>query len=475
MVEPVVRGEPAEELGHPGPRADAPADLGGVVEHRAPGHPTHELEHVPETPADALGGLAPEHLREADAGMREGSRQVLPPDGDAPHPEVRLAEVDLALAGEPAELQEALGVAPVALLGHLLAPEPHVAPRGGVGALVAALLPQPGVHLRRGMALLAPVAEVAVEPRIYVRDMWGEQLAPRSAPPRALRGQVLHPQVLPDGGLRHPGLPRDRGDGLAPPTPSSYILYLAHADHSYSDLPYGAVCRQATYDWPPRGVVGMPMLISAIFSCRKPKLLVLKSPTRRLSKTRDMPCRHGVAPARWRAASRTQARSSIAWASSRSPPACSGGTQTGLTSPARASRARRFRVAPVVLPGARVGRAGRPRGGHGLHQRVATRRRPYRHESARPPSHAPWDGRGRPAARSAISPWSLPPGVRVPGSPSSGAGAHVVVAHGWLSTPRYARWMAMGTLPSVVAPRRRSAATEPSRLTGGSPLGPDPE
>ena len=29
----------------------------------------------------------------------------------------------------------------------------------------------------------------------------------------------------------------------------------------------------------------MPMLISAIFSCRKPKLLVLKSPTRRLSKT----------------------------------------------------------------------------------------------------------------------------------------------------------------------------------------------
>ena len=33
------------------------------------------------------------------------------------------------------------------------------------------------------------------------------------------------------------------------------------------------------------------------------------------------------------------------------------------------------RVAPVVLPGARVGRAGRPRGGHG------PRRRPCRHES----------------------------------------------------------------------------------------------
>ena len=32
----------------------------------------------------------------------------------------------------------------------------------------------------------------------------------------------------------------------------------------------------------------------------------------------------------------------------------------------------------------------------------------------------------------------------------------------------------MGTLPSVVAPRRRSVATEPSRLTGGSPLGPQP-
>ena len=285
--------------------------------------------------------------------MREGSRQVLPPDGDAPHPEVRLAEVDLALAGEPAELQEALGVAPVALLGHLLAPEPHVAPRGGVGALVAALLPQPGARLRRGMALLAPVAEVAVEPRIYVRDMWGEQLAPRSAPPRALRGQVLHPQVLPDGGLRHPGLPRDRGDGLAPPTPSSYILYLVHADHSYSDLPYGAVCRQATYDWPPRGVVGMPMLISAIFSCRKPKLLVLKSPTRRLSKTRDMPCRHGVAPARWRAASRMQARSPVARSGSRSPPA-----RSGMPQPGRA--AQRPPASPVVPLGARIPR-GRPR------------------------------------------------------------------------------------------------------------------
>ena len=67
------------------------------------------------------------------------------------------------------------------------------------------------------------------------------------------------------------------------------------------------------------------------------------------------------------------------------------------------------------------------------------------------------------------------PGVRVPGSPSPGAGAHVVVARGWPPIPRHARWMAMGTLPSVVAPRRRPAATEPSRLTGGPPWDHSPE
>ena len=44
---------------------------------------------------------------------------------------------------------------------------------------------------------------------------------------------------------------------------------------------------------------------------------------------------------RWRAASRAHARSSIAWASSRRPSTCSGGTHTGLSSPASASLASR--------------------------------------------------------------------------------------------------------------------------------------
>ena len=56
-----------------------------------------------------------------------------------------------------------------------------------------------------------------------------------------------------------------------------------------------------------------------------------------------------------------------------------------------------------------------------------------------PLSHTPWDGCGKPAIHSAISPWSFPLNVRVPGSPSSGAGAHIVVAHGWPPIPKYAR------------------------------------
>ena len=45
---------------------------------------------------------------------------------------------------------------------------------------------------------------------------------------------------------------------------------------------------------------------------------------------------------------------------------------------------------------------------------------------------------GRPPARPSPR-GRFPPDVRVPGSPSSGAGAHIVVAHGWPPIPRHAR------------------------------------
>ena len=117
-----------------------------------------------------------------------------------------------------------------------------------------------------------------------------------------------------------------------------------------------------------------------------------------------MPCRHGVAPARWRAASRTQARSSIAWASSRSPPACSGGTQTGLTSPARASRARppASRLSFFLeRESAEPGGLEEATGSADVSPRVSIRAGT---NPVQPLSYTPWDGCGKPAIHSAISP-----------------------------------------------------------------------
>lgn len=81
VVEPVVRGEAAEEFREPDLGADPPADLGGVVEDRPAGDASGELEHVAEPLADALGGLAPEGLGGSHVGVREGDGAV-PAPGD---------------------------------------------------------------------------------------------------------------------------------------------------------------------------------------------------------------------------------------------------------------------------------------------------------------------------------------------------------------------------------------------------------
>ena len=109
--------------------------------------------------------------------------------------------------------------------------------------------------------------------------------------------------------------------------------------------------------------------------------------------SRDMPCRHRVAPARWRAASRTQARSPVARSGSRSPPGPLGDALAGPASPARASRARPPASRPSSPPGGRES-AGpeRPRGGH------EPRRRAYRRGSrvAADPEACTMDGHGDP-------------------------------------------------------------------------------
>lgn len=110
-----MRREAAEQPGGDDLRTDLPADLGGVVEHGPQRHAPEELEDVAEPLADALGGLAPEHLREADVGVRESHYEEVPALHDAAHAEVGLPEVDLALAGQPVEQQEPLRLARVRL------------------------------------------------------------------------------------------------------------------------------------------------------------------------------------------------------------------------------------------------------------------------------------------------------------------------------------------------------------------------
>ena len=184
VAEPVVRREAAEEPRGPRLPADASADLGGVVEDRPPRHAANELEHVAEPLADALGRLAPEDLGEAHVGVREGDGQALAPGGHPADPEVRLAEVDLDLAGQPSQRQEPLGVPAVALAGHLLPAAPGVALHGGVAARVALLVAEPHVDPRGRVAPLAPAPAVVAGPGVDRLLVGREQPALGLVPPR---------------------------------------------------------------------------------------------------------------------------------------------------------------------------------------------------------------------------------------------------------------------------------------------------
>ena len=140
------------------------------------------------------------------------------------------------------------------------------------------------------------------------------------------------------------------------------------------------------------------------------------------------------------------------------------------------TRALARRLADAGQVARRLGRLAQPPGPPG--DALAGPASPARASRARPPASRPSflpvresagrEASGRPRAPPTRRHASAPVPARIRASP--GAGAHVVAAHGWPPIPRHTRWITMGTLPSVVASRRRSAATEPSRLTGG-PLG----
>ena len=238
VVEAVVGGERPEERRRHDLGADPAADLGGVVEHRPRRHAAGELERGAQPVAHAFGRLAPEHLGEPDVGVRELDHQVVAPPERPADAEVRLAEVDLALAGAPIEDQVPLGLALPALPSDPLPRGPDEVPDRLVGALEALLLDEPVVDAPRGVALLAPHAQVLPEPSL---DRLGVGLHHRRRRPAARRrrpgGQVPRRDVLPHRRARDAGRGGYAADRLAPPGPPPDILYLVHADHFLSGPP----------------------------------------------------------------------------------------------------------------------------------------------------------------------------------------------------------------------------------------------
>ncbi len=159
--EPVVGGEGREQIRCADDAAYLPADPGSVVEDDLAGHAAYVLEHGRKPLADAFGGLAVEHLREAHVGEREGADQVVHAGSHADDPEVGLAEVDLHLARGPI-LVEVLGArSPVLLLVAL-----DVALDRRVGALEAMLRGKALEDAPGRVALLMPILAILLEPLV---------------------------------------------------------------------------------------------------------------------------------------------------------------------------------------------------------------------------------------------------------------------------------------------------------------------
>ena len=128
------------------------ANAGGVVIHDAFGHPAQPFEQVPEGLARALRVLPGHQLARPDVRVREIQHEMPHSRHDAPVAHVDLAEVRLAFARMPRQVQET-GLP----LRRGLAPEPRHGPghrrqRHPGPVLVA----QPLMDAGRGMPLLAP-------------------------------------------------------------------------------------------------------------------------------------------------------------------------------------------------------------------------------------------------------------------------------------------------------------------------------
>ncbi len=120
VTDPVMRGKAVEERGGGDLRVDPAADLGSVVEDGAQRHAPDELNNAPEPLADALRVSPQNTWTKPTLEWGERDHEEMAPVDHAAHAEVRLAEVDLALAGQPVEQEEPLHLADVEPDGELL-------------------------------------------------------------------------------------------------------------------------------------------------------------------------------------------------------------------------------------------------------------------------------------------------------------------------------------------------------------------
>ena len=110
-LEAVVAPELGEQRRLGDGAADHPAGLGGVVEHHGPGRAAPAPEYRGEARAQALGALRAKGVALAVVGVRQRRRQHLEGEVLAAHDRAEVAEVHLAGARLPVELQEALAAA----------------------------------------------------------------------------------------------------------------------------------------------------------------------------------------------------------------------------------------------------------------------------------------------------------------------------------------------------------------------------
>lgn len=162
-LEPVMRAEQGEQTG-PGGRAVgvAVAHAGGVAEHHHPGRHARPLEHLQQSLAHALRGLAgkgdhPAHVRTRERHHQETHDPFHARD-HGPGP----AEIDLHAARRPLQLGEAVRL-------HAMLPPPALdpAPHRRIRAREPALRHEPLVHARRGVALLDGHAQIRGRPPVH--------------------------------------------------------------------------------------------------------------------------------------------------------------------------------------------------------------------------------------------------------------------------------------------------------------------